>query len=603
MPGIVHDVSASGATVFLEPRELVDLNNELKVAEVQVNLEVQRILQDLSDAVAYHGESVAHHLDVLGYLDCVGAKARLSELIQGNPLTLNGQGRIRLTKACHPLLVLARIQVVPNNIVLEEHDRVLVISGPNTGGKTVTLKLIGLFALMVRVGLHPSYQEGSEMGFFKDIFADIGDAQDLTKDLSSFSAHILNIIHLLKIASRTPASSYPITLVMLDEVIGSTDPSEGATLAMALLHQFVSLGFKAVVTTHYHSLKTLAFKYLEFVNASLEFNVESLAPTYRLVQGLPGRSSAIEIARRLGMAPDILDSAVEFVHSDDRELEHIFADLQKIQSQLTTELAQAEERHRHAEKASAEAQELLTHLQSSQQQEIKKMKRQLAVNLARARTEIRTILDEVKRDPSSQKGKEAKHRLVMIQENVESHIETESRPIPIDHVGEGDMVEISNLGTTGVLLENPQGKKRVRVRIGERELSVSVSMLVGKYPTTEELQPKVSKPDSFSQRQKHHLEGNPQESESLQQPPMRRGFGHTLDVRGVSVDDALTKTLEALHHATLTGGISLCVIHGHGLGKLKSAIREFLSTSPYVEGFRSGEPREGGDGVAIVDLR
>src|SRR5439155_17051786 len=342
--GIVHDMSASGATVFIEPRELVDLNNQIKEADLAVDREVHRILQDLSQQVAAHADALRTDLDVLGRLDCLRAKASLARLLKASDPLVNAEGRIRIKQARHPLLVLSRLKtpltqtlspeagardnllpspglpvargtscssiatghqqramgegqgegesVVPNDLELCDPVRVLIISGPNTGGKTVTLKIAGLFALMVRAGLQLPCGPGSEMAFFTEVYADIGDAQDLTKDLSSFSAHITDMIALLHEASSG-------ALVLLDEPVTSTDPAEGAALAHALLVHLAERGFTVVATTHYNALKALAQSHPGFANASVEFNIATLSPTYRLILGMPGGSSAIDIAGRL----------------------------------------------------------------------------------------------------------------------------------------------------------------------------------------------------------------------------------------------------------------------------------------------------------------
>ena len=282
VPGIVHDISSSGATVFLEPRELIDLNNDIKVGDLHVAQEVRRILQELSNMVADHAEILKRNLEILVTLDCLAAKARLSQRMDGHPIALNDQKRIQLFRARHPLLILNKEQVVPNDILIDEQTQVLIISGPNTGGKTVTLKLIGLVSLMIRSGLHPPCAEGSSMGVFPRVYADIGDAQDLTKDLSSFSAHISHMIQFLNEMARTEDRPLPDSLILLDEIGSSTDPTEGAALAEALLSRLFDIGCKVVVTTHYHSLKAMALKKPGFLNASHEFDLQTLSPTYRL---------------------------------------------------------------------------------------------------------------------------------------------------------------------------------------------------------------------------------------------------------------------------------------------------------------------------------
>src|SRR5574337_347602 len=310
--GIVHDVSASGATVFLEPRELVALNNSIKVADLEVEREVQRLLRELSALVASNAEEIEQGFEVLAECDVIRARAEMSRRLKCNPVVLNSDGRIMLKQARHPLLLIAKDQVVANDIHMDETIRVLVISGPNTGGKTVTLKIVGLFALMVRAGLHLPCAPESEMAVFTDLYADIGDAQDLSRDLSSFSAHMTRMIRLLSERAARPTSndcSAPRSLVLLDEPVASTDPQEGAALAESLLCRLAQLNMKVVATTHYGALKELAQTTSGFANASVEFDVKQLAPTYRLFIGIPGGSSALEIAGRLGMNAAILNDA------------------------------------------------------------------------------------------------------------------------------------------------------------------------------------------------------------------------------------------------------------------------------------------------------
>ncbi|THJ17715.1 MAG: hypothetical protein CAF42_005005 [Nitrospira sp. CG24B] len=280
IPGIVHDVSSSGATVFLEPRELVELNNSIKVADLEIEREVQRILRELTTVVASKAAEIEQGIEVLAECDVIRAKAEMSRRLKCHPVLLNEDGRVMLTQARHPLLLIAKDHVVANDILMDENVRVLVISGPNTGGKTVTLKIVGLFALMVRAGLHLPCAPESEMALFTDLYADIGDAQDLTRDLSSYSAHMTSMIRLLSESAAQPTSSErstPCSLVLLDEPVTSTDPQEGAALAEALLCRLAELNMKVVVTTHYGALKELAQTTSGFMNASVEFDVSPSA--------------------------------------------------------------------------------------------------------------------------------------------------------------------------------------------------------------------------------------------------------------------------------------------------------------------------------------
>lgn len=595
IPGIVHDVSASGATVFLEPRELVELNNAIKVAELEVEREVRRILRELTDLVAGQADALLTALDGLAELDCIAAKAELSARIKGNPVALNDRGRIMLKQARHPLLVLTKERVVPNDIFFDETVRVLVISGPNTGGKTVTLKILGLFALMVRAGLHLPCEPESEMAVFSAVYADIGDAQDLARDLSSFSAHIVHMIDLLRDAEAArqldDAAERPTTaLALLDEPVTSTDPAEGAALAEALLARLAQLRMKVVATTHYTALKVLAQTTPGFANASVEFDVHTLSPTYRLFMGTPGGSSAIEIAGRLGMEESILEDAQRRLHTDDRALDHLLNDLHQKQRRLAEEgdrlaLARAE-----AERSAREAQELLTRLQGAEREERKGIKRKLTDEFLRARAEVQATIDSLKQERTLLKAKDAKQRLVELETQARAELSPPVERKPVEALVVGDLVEISGLGMVGTLLEVPQGKKRVRVKVGEGEILATVAGLVGIAGSSPTL---PDKPSSAKPVASHRSILRPGEldTESL------------TDVRGKTAEEALDLLVAALDRATLAGMPSLRIIHGHGTGRLKGALREYLKDSPYVAAFRAGERAEGGDGITIVDLR
>ena len=595
--GIVHDVSSSGLTVFLEPRELIELNNRIKVEELEVDREVQRILKELTTIVVGSAKAVQLYFHLLVIFDSIGAKARLSQRMQGLPVELSENGHIHLMKARHPLLMLTREQVIPNDIVFQKGQRILVISGPNTGGKTVNLKLLGLYSLMVRAGLHLPCAEGSEMGFFPQTYADIGDMQDLAKDLSSFSAHLTKIIELLDIGVSQEKQSSDQVFVLLDEVIGSTDPSEGAALAEAVLLYFAKLGFKVVVTTHYNSLKTLALSMPEFLNASLEFDVATLTPTYRLIQGIPGGSSALAIAGCLGMDPSILNHATDLVHQQDRQLDHIFSELQDMHHRVSRDLESAEINNRVADEVAKEAQGRVDHLRATEHEELRKIKRKFKEEMSRARTEIRQTLDALKEDKTLIKVREAKERVHAIEAELNQQTQDPSEIIPFESLRAGALVEISNLGTSGILLENPQGKKRVRLQVGDSELSVGVELLIGKKQRAEEFI-FGTLASSISSKKK-----SPKELDGLHHPSTTLSGLLTIDLRGQIVDDALDHLTSRLDEAVLTGAKSVHIIHGHGTGKLKMAIRQYLSNSPYSESFSAGREGEGGDGVTVVELK
>jgi DNA mismatch repair protein MutS2 len=591
IPGIVHDVSASGATVFVEPRELVELNNSIKVADLEIEREVQRILRELTALVASNADTIEPGIEVLSECDVIRARAEMSRRLKCNPVALNSDGRIMLKQARHPLLLIAKDRVVANDIQLDETVRVLVISGPNTGGKTVALKIVGLFALMVRAGLHLPCAPESEMALFTDLYADIGDAQDLSRDLSSFSAHMMYMIRLLSESSSMPrSSSAPCALVLLDEPVTSTDPQEGAALAEALLCRLAELNMKVVVTTHYGALKKLAQTAAGFVNASVELDVERLAPTYRLFMGIPGGSSALEIAGRLGMDHSILNDARKRLLHEDRRLDELMVDLQRRQRQLVEDSEKAQSARQEAEQAAREAQGLRAQLQEAEQEARRGFKKKLSEQFQLARAEVQATVDSLKREQKLIKAKETKQRLHELETKAGQEFVPAGRPIPLEHLGIGDAVEIVGLGITGSLLETPQGKKRVRVKVGEGEILATVSNLVG---LAHEASTEITAPTSVSA--------------ILRRVSPSNGLGldeqTVVDVRGQAVDEALDHVVAALDRAALQDAPYLRIIHGHGTGRLKSALREYLKDSLYVAEFRPGDRAEGGDGVTVARLR
>jgi DNA mismatch repair protein MutS2 len=381
---------------------------------------------------------------------------------------------------------LTKEQVVPNDLVFDETVRVLIISGPNTGGKTVTLKLLGLFALMVRCGLHLPCAPESEMAIFPSVYADIGDAQDLARDLSSFSAHITQMVQLLKEVSEgtdpgtSPSPIHPgRALVLLDEPVTSTDPAEGAALASALLCRLAAAGVKVVATTHYSLLKGLAQETPGFANASVEFNIDTLSPTYRLIQGQPGGSAAIEIAGRLGMDESLLQDARARLQGDNRLLETLLNDLQDKQRRMSEDLAAATARQADCRAGGARVSGAAGLPAGVGAGRATGTEEKAVPGFQRARAAVQATLDDLKRDQKLLKAKETKVRLIELEQAVGREVRAAQEPIPVDQLSVGDAVEVVGLGMTGTLLESPQGKKRVRLKVGEGEILANVGSLVG----------------------------------------------------------------------------------------------------------------------------
>lgn len=568
--GVVHDLSASGATAFVEPRELVAPNNRLRVAQLSVAREVERILSALSGEAGAAEESLRRNIDVMVELDLVRAEAALAERIGGICPVIYTDGRIDLREVRHPLLLLHKGEVVPNDIVLDAAQRALVLSGPNTGGKTVILKTIGLLALMVRAGLPIPCEAGSGMALFSEVIADIGDDQDLSRDLSSFSAHLGKIRAILSAAR-------PGALVLLDELVTSTDPTEGAALAEAILIEMVDRGLKVVTTTHYPSLKGLAQADPRFLNASLGFDFERMAPTFRLLLGVPGRSAALEVAERLGLSRSILEEAKQRLGRTEQALERLIADLERERRQAEKERERSTALRQEIE-AAAEIQRAGAERAALSEKEIqKKIRQKVAEAAASARSEISALVESLRSATTLSKIREGAARLAEIEKRAAGPASSPIAPIPLQA---GGKVEVIPLGKTGVLLDPPSGAKKVRVRIGNQILSLS--------------------PDS--------IEGLPEESKEEvdlpKAPPSGSAgtFKPELDLHGRRVEEGLELLERFLDRAMLSEEREVRLIHGHGSGKLKKGIRDYLKGSPYVERFRAGDLLEGGDGVTIVTL-
>lgn len=596
--GIVHDISSSGATVFVEPRHLIELNNSIKFADLQLAQEARHILQDLSGLVSEHVSAIQENLSCLAALDCLMAKARLSVKIHGSPIHLNRDQIIDLHQARHPLLALTKEQVIPNSVRIKGDTKVLIISGPNAGGKTVSLKLVGLIAMMVKVGLLPPCEPDSDMAIFERVYADIGDTQDLRKDLSSFSGHVLNIIALLNDAASHGEGPTKSSLVLLDEVGSSTDPVEGAALAEALLQHLCELGCVIVATTHYPALKTLALRNAHVRNASQEFDIGTLSPTYRLIDGLPGGSSALEIAGRLGLHPAIIQSAQSLIQRQDRDLDHILRSLHETHVQLEMERTQAQRLREEAQRLFDDAQGAREQLQTQVHEDRQRYRKQWQREFSRAQRHLNQLMDNLKKEKSFVHVQSIQQALGATNQEILSQLPGK-RFDSSESLHEGDLVEIDHLGTTGILLENPEGKKQVSIRVGAQTIKTAPSAL---RVTTPSALDKSSQTHKQMGRQKSSLT-MPTAPQTTTTSPETGLYQQELDLRGIRLEDAIDMTVAALDHALLSQTKYLKVIHGLGSGALKTGIRKLCQSSPYIQNFRAGGPAEGGDGVTVIELR
>ena len=429
------------------------------------------------------------------------------------------------------------------------------------------------------------------MAVFPTVYADIGDAQDLTKDLSSFSAHMSHMIQFLNEMAGKEDRPLPDSLILLDEIGSSTDPTEGAALAEALLSRLFAIGCKVVVTTHYHSLKAMALKKSGFLNASHEFDLQTLSPTYRLLIGLPGGSSALDIAGRLGLDPAILKQAVSLIEHQNRDLDQVFHHLQETQSRLQHELEQAQCLRTEADELFQKAQEIEERLRTREREERQKFRRMLQQELNRAKQAVHGIMEDFKKDKTLIKAKAVLRRLSEVQTEA-TRLGMPSQSRALTSLREGDLVELKTLGSTGVLLESPQGKKRVSISIGKKVVSVDVSLLQGATQT-----PTPATSGKKTATSPPHV----QSSQGIADQALPAS--QAVDLRGSSIDEAQEMMIAALDRSMLEGITAIRVIHGHGSGKLKNLVRHYCMDSPYVSQFRAGEKGEGGDGVTIVELK
>lgn len=577
--GIIHDQSSSGATLFIEPMQVVDLNNELRQIELKEQEEIQRILFELSQDVKKNTESLFKNIEVISELDFIFAKAKYSIKIKATRPEINTLGYINLKKARHPLI--NPEIVVPIDIHIGDQFNTLVITGPNTGGKTVTLKTVGLLTLMAMAGLNIPAEEKSQVSIFEEVFVDIGDEQSIEQSLSTFSAHMTNIVSILQRVNKN-------CLVLLDELGAGTDPVEGAALAMSILDALHRIGAKTIATTHYSELKQYALKTKGVENASVEFDVETLRPTYRLIIGLPGKSNAFEISKRLGLSEEIIENARRYISGEALKFEDIIADLEQKRREL-------EKAHQEIEilKKSVEA------LKGELEKEREKLKTQKDKILKEAKEKARKIIQEakftaeeiIKKIKEAEERAQNKDRIIQevrekIKKNLDELEEEVLKPKEVsyskipENLKEGQTVYIVPLDQNGIVLSLPDKSGNVEVQAGILKMTVHISNL----RIAEEKEEEIKKGYSRFINEK------------------AQSISNSIDVRGMTLDDALLEVGKYIDDAYLAGLNQVTIIHGRGTGVLRSGIAQFLRNNKHVKSFRLGKYGEGGDGVTIVEL-
>ena len=607
---IVHDQSSTGATLFIEPLAVVELNNAYREAQMAERDEVRRILTELSGQVGLLAGEIVPGVAALAELDLSFAKAKYAEAIRGSepilselkvagsklkvsekPSTFNFP-TLRLIHARHPLLDLET--VVPITIDPEPGTFALVITGPNTGGKTVTLKTVGLLALMAQSGLHIPAQSGSELPCFQAVYADIGDEQSIEQSLSTFSGHITNIVHILKKADKR-------SLVILDELGAGTDPQEGAALARAILADLLAGGITTFVATHYPELKTFAHTTPGVVNASLEFNVQTLRPTYKLTIGLPGRSNALAIASRLGMPQEVIEAARSEVNPDDLRADKLIGDIQRQRKQASKEREKAERARSEARRVERELAERLDKIEQERQKVLAQARAEGELEVEVLKTQLEMLKKELKKARQPLEAVEAvKVKVEELQEKIESPVKrrktvdrgpsTVHRPLSV-----GDKVVLRTLGNEGVI--NSIDGDEAEIQAGPLRMRVSLEELRRKEETSDERQAESNEKRVISKRTVPSGDNS-----STRYPSLGTSPGLELDLRGQRAEDALEMLDRYLEKATLSGLPFVRIIHGKGTGKLRQEVRKALSGHPHVVSFEEGGPQEGGEGVTVAKL-
>lgn len=569
--GIVHDVSASGATLFIEPQEVVDLGNQIREAQIAEQNEVERILAELSAVVSKHSDAILLTCDALGELDYIDARARLSVEWDAIEPELNTQGKIYLRKARHPLL---RPPVVPIDAELGNRFRILLITGPNTGGKTVTLKTVGLLTLLMQSGLHVPADTGTEMAVFPKVFADIGDEQSIEQSLSTFSGHITNIAGMLSECDEH-------TLVLLDELGAGTDPAEGAALAQAILDYLLARRSRVMATTHYGELKSYAYARQRVQNASVEFDVQTLRPTYRLRIGTPGSSHAIVIAQRLGLPPTVIDTAQARLAGRETEASSIMRRLEEEQRAFEEARATAEQERREAQELRKRLQLQMEKLEEERQRVHKQVTQQMQARLQEIVQQAEEAYRRLREQPRENRiAQEARQQVRQSAQELRKLL-TPTAPAPApDEIHKGDLVKVTTLNVTGTVLQITE--KEAIVQAGAMRITVPRQALRRAEEVRATRQPAVSA--------SVNLRGAAQVSSEIM-------------LRMQRVDEALANLDQYLHDAYSAGLEQVRVIHGKGTGVLRQAVQEYLKTHPLVHSYRGADPAEGGDGVTIVTLK
>lgn len=573
--GIIHDESASGATVFIEPMPVVELSNRIRLLHAEEKREIEKIIRELSMMISLYVNELKENYEILANIDLIFARARLAYQMNAYRPELNNQGIIEINKARHPLL---GDNAIPINIELGKRFDILVITGPNTGGKTVVLKTIGLLSLMAMCSLFIPAQEKSKIAVFEKIFIDIGDEQSIEQSLSTFSSHMKNIINILKNADDK-------TLVLLDELGAGTDPMEGAALGRAILEDIKSKKAKSLVTTHQSELKNYAYQVERVENACVEFNPETFLPTYSLSIGMPGQSNAFEISKRLGLDEKLVTRAKELLPEREIELGEMLKGLKASQYKIDINNKEVELTKNELLKEKEKLEQSIKQFQIEKEKQLAQTQKEATLYLKQIKEEadlaileIKEILKNQDKAPKWHEIEQSRQRLknIRIKNPREDYQEHNKEVIKL-----GDFVEIKELKQKGYVLEISTKQKEATVQVGIMKINVKLNQVI-----------KSDSPDEIKThtRNRTYLE-------------KARNISPDLDLRGKLVEDALIELEKYLEDAHLVNLKKVCIIHGKGTGALRRAVREHLQSHYYITTYRDGLLNEGGHGVTIAELR
>ena len=586
-PGMVHDQSKGGATLFIEPQGVVELNNKLRELEVEEQLEIARILAELSSRVAEHYREIRSNLELLIKLDFIMAKGKLSCKMHASEPKIDADGELRLISARHPLIEYKK--AVPVDIRIGGDYRTLIITGPNTGGKTVSLKTAGLLVMMAQSGLHIPASHASTLPIFGEVFADIGDEQSIEQSLSTFSSHMKNIVSIIDKASYD-------SLVLVDELGAGTDPTEGAALAIAILERFYDSGALTMATTHYNELKKYALATSGVENAAMEFDVETLTPTYRLLIGVPGKSNAFEISKKLGLSESVIERASEHIKHGDMEFENVISSIEDDKRKAAADRLDAESMRAEIEERLKKLEEKEKAISEKRADIIAEAKREARELLRETKSAVKDVQKDLRKlqksgahtnlntgalEKSRRKINEAED---LVSEKVVKQVNSE--PVSADTLKIGDRVKLLTIGQNGTILSLPDEKGNLMINIGALKVKARLQdlMLIN--------EGKDRKPQTKSSSKYGSLLRSKSSSVSA-----------SINVMGKNLEDALADVEKYLDDVYMAGLDMVSIIHGRGGGILKDGIRQMLKRKKYVDSYGAASYNDGGEGVTLVRMK